>query len=42
MNAFRRILPLLNRVVIKRMELPAKSAGGIILPDNKDKDSVIG
>ena len=42
MFAFKRIIPLMNRVVVKRMEMPEKSAGGILLQSNKSEESVIG
>ena len=42
MFAFKRIIPLMNRVVVKRMEMPEKSAGGILLQANKSEESVIG
>ena len=42
MFAFKRIIPLMNRVVVKRMEMPEKSAGGIFLNTNKETESVIG
>ena len=38
MLAFKTITPLLNRVLIKKAEVPIqKSAGGIILSQDKDK-----
>lgn len=37
-----RIVPLLNRIVIKKLEAPLKSAGGIILREAKDQDNQIG
>jgi chaperonin GroES len=37
-----RIVPLLNRIVIQKLEAPLKSAGGIILRENKDKDAQLG
>ncbi|OMJ68629.1 hypothetical protein SteCoe_33860 [Stentor coeruleus] len=37
-----RIVPLLNRVVIRKLESQLKSAGGIILREKDDKDLQIG
>lgn len=31
----KRLVPLLNRVLIKKPDPPTKSAGGILLPENK-------
>mmetsp|Transcript_10021 Transcript_10021/g.9949 ORF Transcript_10021/g.9949 Transcript_10021/m.9949 type:complete len:101 (+) Transcript_10021:34-336(+) len=42
LSSFRRITPLLNRVMIKRQEVPNKSAGGILLPETKERDMQIG
>ena len=42
LNQFRRLAPLFNRVVIKRLEAPKKSAGGILLPESEDKEVNIG
>ena len=39
-NAFKRLAPLFNRVVIKKMDPVQKSAGGIILQDTSDKASI--
>ena len=41
-NQFKKLTPLLNRVVVKRLEAPKKSAGGILLPESADKDLQIG
>jgi chaperonin GroES len=38
MAAIRRVLPLLNRVLVQRVEAPKKSAGGILLPETKESD----
>ena len=32
-QAARRLIPLLDRVLVKRIEPPSKSIGGILLPD---------
>ena len=38
MLAFKRFTPLLNRVMIKKVEAVTKTAGGILLPDsNKEQ-----
>ena len=37
-----RIVPLLNRIVVQRLDAPLKSAGGIILSESKDQDVYIG
>lgn len=42
LNNFKKITPLLNRVMIKRVEAPKQSAGGILLPETKEKDMQIG
>eukprot|EP00362_Geleiidae_sp_MMETSP1317_P002271 CAMPEP_0201282504 /NCGR_PEP_ID=MMETSP1317-20130820/5803_1 /ASSEMBLY_ACC=CAM_ASM_000770 /TAXON_ID=187299 /ORGANISM="Undescribed Undescribed, Strain Undescribed" /LENGTH=65 /DNA_ID=CAMNT_0047595347 /DNA_START=45 /DNA_END=242 /DNA_ORIENTATION=- len=34
-SRFRKVLPLLNRVMIKRLEAAKTSAGGIILPESR-------
>lgn len=39
-NAFKRLAPLFNRVVIKKVEPVQKSPGGIILQDVSDKASI--
>ena len=33
-QAARRLIPLLDRVLVKRIEAPTKSIGGVILPDS--------
>ena len=38
----KRLIPLLNRVVIQRMEIPKTSTGGIILPDTNSDDTRVG
>ncbi|CAG9335448.1 unnamed protein product [Blepharisma stoltei] len=38
----RRIVPLLNRIIIQKAEIPNKTAGGILLPETKDKDTQVG
>ena len=40
-NQFKKLTPLLNRVVVQRLEAPKKSAGGILLPEG-EKDLQIG
>ena len=42
LNSFKKITPMLNRVVIKRLEAPKKTAGGILLPESSDKEVHIG
>jgi chaperonin GroES len=42
LNQFKRITPLLNRVVIRRFEVEKKSAGGILLTGSAEKDGNIG
>lgn len=42
MQAFKRVVPLLNRVMIQRVEAPKQTAGGILLPETKDNDLQIG
>lgn len=42
MAAAKRVLPLLNRVLIRKVELPTKSAGGIILPEKRDEGTSAG
>ncbi|OMJ75947.1 hypothetical protein SteCoe_24798 [Stentor coeruleus] len=41
-SQFRKFTPLLNRVVIKRLDAPKKSAGGILLPESAEKDLQVG
>mmetsp|Transcript_32056 Transcript_32056/g.55299 ORF Transcript_32056/g.55299 Transcript_32056/m.55299 type:complete len:101 (-) Transcript_32056:94-396(-) len=38
MASFRKVLPLLNRVLVQRVEAPKKTAGGILLPETKEGD----
>lgn len=35
---FRKVIPLLNRVLVKRFDAPKKSAGGIYLPESKESE----
>jgi chaperonin GroES len=42
MSAFRRVLPLLNRVIIQKVEAPKQTAGGILIPTTTDQDLQIG
>ena len=37
-----RIIPLLNRIVVKRLEAPLKSSGGIILNSKADENFYVG
>jgi chaperonin GroES len=37
LNQFKKLTPLLNRVVIKRLEAPKKTPGGILLPENSEE-----
>lgn len=37
-----RVVPLLNRIVVQKLEAPLKSAGGIILKESDDKSPVVG
>lgn len=32
--AMRRLIPLLDRVLVERITAPTKSAGGVLLPDS--------
>lgn len=41
MSTFRRLIPTLNRILVKRVEQVPKSAGGILLKTDDDK-SLIG
>lgn len=34
----RKVIPLLNRVLVKRLDAPKKSPGGIYLPEAKESD----
>jgi chaperonin GroES len=40
MASFKKLLPLLNRVLIKKVEVSTKSPGGIILQDSASQDNV--
>lgn len=42
LSQFKRIAPLLNRVMVKRVEAPKQSAGGILLPSNTEEDMQVG
>lgn len=42
LSNFRKVTPLLNRVMIKRFEPPTKTAGGILLPEAKERDMQTG
>ncbi|CAG9314351.1 unnamed protein product [Blepharisma stoltei] len=42
MAGIKRVVPLLNRVLIQKLEAPKKTAGGIFLPDTKEQDLVMG
>ena len=42
MASAKRVLPLLNRVLVRKLELPNKSAGGILLPEKKDEGTSAG
>ena len=35
---FKKVIPLLNRVLVKRFDAPKKSAGGIYLPESKESE----
>jgi len=39
-NTFKRLAPLLNRVLVKKVDPVQKSPGGIILQDNTEKASI--
>lgn len=39
MSAIKKIAPLLNRVLVMKIEPPKQSVGGIILPETKQKHS---
>ena len=39
---FQKVKPMLNRVLVKKIEAPTKTAGGILLPENKNKNIRIG
>lgn len=42
MSAIKRVVPLLNRVLIQKLEGPKRTAGGIMLPETKEQDLVMG
>ena len=42
MAAFKKILPLMNRVLIQKISAPKQSAGGIILSTGKETDLDMG
>ena len=42
LSQFKKLTPLLNRVVVKRLESTKKSAGGVYLPESSDRDLRIG
>jgi len=42
MASAKRVIPLLNRVLVRKVELPTKSAGGIILTEKKDEGTSAG
>ena len=42
MASVKRVLPLLNRILVRKLELPTKSAGGIILTEKKDEGTSAG
>lgn len=37
-----RVVPLLNRIIVQKLDAPLKSAGGIILKEADDKAPMIG
>ena len=39
---FQKIKPMLNRVLVKKLVAPTKTAGGILLPENKNKNMLLG
>ncbi|KAJ8908579.1 hypothetical protein NDN08_005284 [Rhodosorus marinus] len=39
--ASKRIIPLLNRVLVKRVEMDKKTAGGLLLPGAKDSREAV-
>lgn len=39
-SSFRKLVPLLNRVLIRKVEVVNKSPGGIILQDNSAQENV--
>ena len=42
MASFKKIIPLLNRVLIQKIAAPKQSAGGILLPENKEAELDMG
>lgn len=42
LSQFKKLTPLLNRVVIKRLEAPKKTPGGILLPEGSETDLQVG
>lgn len=42
LSQFKKLSPLLNRVIIKRLDAPKKTPGGILLPETAEKDMQIG
>lgn len=42
MASARRVIPLLNRILVRKLELPTKSQGGILLPEKKDEGTSAG
>ncbi|CAG9327093.1 unnamed protein product [Blepharisma stoltei] len=42
MASIKRVIPLLNRVLIQKLEAPKTTAGGIFLPDTKEQDLTMG
>ncbi len=39
---FRRIKPLMNRILVRKVEVPAQSAGGIILKSTQQEEANVG
>lgn len=39
---FTKIKPLLNRIVVKRLQAPQKTVGGILLPDKNNEKQKVG
>lgn len=42
MANFKRVLPLLNRVLIQKVEAPKQTSGGIYLPETAEQDIQVG
>ena len=38
----KRLVPLLNRIVVQRLEVPKRTAGGILLPETNMEDTKVG